>query len=749
MNSKAKRSIYLFASVLILSLLLVGCGTEEVTPDPNGSTNDSSPAGSNEPLQGTATPTSLPPTPSVEMETVYMLEEGEVQMPVLPPATFSELLAENVEEEIWELGEGFVLLLQFVAGELSSEEIPGFMVVKEPNPTGLLRGAVDYLNDPESDSQYHAEIERLLGKLTPSQEDLDRFSQPSNQSNRSGMFLASVSQQASVPSECANIVEEGFSAEVDTGEFCYIFKEASQGSYRHRVYYPKWWDDEPEKIAWVDETLTTLSESAAIYSTLGTLKNINVVFNLSQPQDELTTLASQAYFLSAEPCPITVQPLVNESSLENYKQTIAHEAFHCFQDWNFSSSPYEVHEWWLEGSAEYFSNVVYPTTNDEHVWLGDYYARSIRQPWFDMSYHNFLLFQFFGNQLGDPGLISLLDRVSASGAIGGQAATLANYGNMDGLFLEFVVKTMGPGIEDTGGGAIVQDRFPVIRVERITEKGEKKFEIDPFVAGRFGVSFEQEKRFLEEPTEDENVRHSSAAAKLRKDLSAWSDLPPEIRSYCDKDEKYALAVTAVKAHGTLKDDVSLMEKAECDPCLLGTWDTDKQSFQAYIQRVLETQGMGELPPGAFFEIGGEGHDYIQFNEEGEILTRRVDFTIRTGMEDNPAMITIIDSQGSGKYTADGEEMVVSDLVDTVNQILSTIEGSGFTVNQTPNASTYSFFGASASGEGFGDISGGPETVSADYVCTKETLEVTQPVYGSLLLNRVEEILPTPVPTPSP
>jgi hypothetical protein len=468
---------------------------------------------------------------------------------------------------------------------------------------------------------------------------------------------------------------------------------------------------------------------------------------MSQPEDSQSTLAYEVAFPSDEPCPITILPLSIESGTGAYKQTIAHESFHCFQDWNFTMSPYSVHKWWGEGSAEYFSNVVYPETNDEHQWLRSYYARSIREPWFDMSYHNFLLFQFFGNRLGNPRLISLLDKISNSGATAGQASFLASYQNMDQLFSEFVVATMSRGVQDTGGGMIVFNRFWLRRIETMEKEGQKQFVIDPFVAGRFMVKYEQERRFLEKPEEDEFVRHSMALDAERKNPGAWSELPPEVRSDCDRDEEYVLAVTSVQSPGMLTANIEQVEKAECDPCLLGTWDIDADSFEVFIDRLIEQTGMNALPIGGSPEVKIGGHDYLQFGEDGRLQSRRVDFQLSIGINGTPALVTTTDAQGSGDYSADGETIEVMNLVDQVNKIEASPGGSGSMI-LNPRSGTVSVFGQLFSAPGLSASEDLPSE-SAQYVCKQKTLEVTIPEYGEVIYNRVDQIIPTPVPTPSP
>ena len=88
------------------------------------------------------------------------------------------------------------------------------------------------------------------------------------------------------------------------------------------------------------------------------------------------------------------------------------------------------------------------------------------------------------------------------------------------------------------------------------------------------------------------------------------------------------------------------------------------------------------------------------------------------------------------------------MVDYVNQVQAYIEDMPINVNLTPNASTYSMFGASASGPGF-ENSSDQDNISSDYICEKDELMIDHPEFGKLLYNRVEKILPTPVPTASP
>jgi hypothetical protein len=276
-----------------------------------------------------------------------------------------------------------------------------------------------------------------------------------------------------------------------------------------------------------------------------------------------------------------------------------------------------------------------------------------------------------------------------------------------------------------------------------------QFTIDPFVAGRFLLKYAQERRFLEEPEENEAARHSAAIGGERMNPGAWSDLPPEVRSNCDQDETYVLAVTAVETPGTLKAKVDQVEEAECDPCLLGAWDIDADSFEAFLDRLMQQTGMGALPIGGTPEIEIGGHDYLQFGEDGKLDTRRVDFQISIGIGGASGLVTTTDAQGSGDYSAGGEELQVMNLTETVNEIEVSGQGQGPNTLLDPQAGTYSVLGNTFAAPGLSSAVDGPNSeTTAQYVCGEHTLEITLPEFGEVLYNRVDRIIPTPVPTPS-
>jgi hypothetical protein len=717
--------------LIILSTLVVSsCGRPTTTPPPEV------------PASGPGTsspPTSPSPTPTVrpEMLTVYTLEDGETEIPVPLPMSWAELLEKNVDDGTWEYDDGLVFLLSYVAGELEADSILGFHEVQEGSPTSLVRLAKDYLQSTDRKPGPAADVERLLGRLTPTQAVLDRISQPSGMAGGGGTYLASHRPQADVPEECANIVEDGFSASVDTGQFCYVFREVSEQQNRLRVYYPKWWEDNPEQMPWVEAAVTGLFDSSPVYSDLGRFDNVNVVFAASQGQGNATARAYQSYFPLGEACPVVALPLIYGESVEAFQQSIAHESFHCFQDWNFVTAPYGTHEWWLEGSATYFSNAVYPAINAEYRYFDDAVRSSILSPIFDLAYENFLLFQHLANQLGDAGLVSLLDSVSRSGGIGGQSATLAGYPNFDSMFQQYAVEISSEGVRDSDGHRESLSPINGFEYGKFSQEREEQFRVDPFTIGRFIYAYEKERRFIEEPLLGDTALHSAVIGSERRDLGAWSSLPPEIRSGCGEDLKYMIVITSVDGLADFTANVTSVEEAECDSCVLGKWDVDGVSFARYYEALFASGGQ---PTGLFVA----GHFYLEFMEDEGFATRRHGLQISTSIADQPSLVTTIDGQGSGKYGADGESLTISGFSSRTNNVAIRIEGVELPPQQGGGTVSYGLFD-DAPRQGGDDST---PNYRGSYTCDLDDLVIQFPKYGDVTFHRVEDVIPTPVPTPA-
>ena len=737
--------IKMIIAIMIFALLAASCSTSQQDPSQMPDQASSTQSSSTQPTSDVSPPTEEPE----RTLTVTRMDGTQEEVPYRITG-YASLLEQHLESGLWTESEGLITLLKLFTGEIDRSEIPDAQYLVTRGGTGIVRLAYEYLAREDADPQAAAEMERLLAQLFPSEETLAEISQPAEPTRSSrSPHLGAPNPQAS-PGTCQRLASSGFDDQYFSEENCYIYKQVKVGSYFYRVYYPAWWQGE-DKLQLVDAALEALEHSAETYKTLGDMKDINLLFSLlpdpeDTPGDVSLGVQQPAGKFSA--CQLTLFPAADESGLKTFQQTIAHEAFHCFQDWNFSSSGYEANAWWLEGSAEYFSNVAYPKTNSEHAWLDDFDTNSVNNSLLEMDYENFLFFQYAGNRYGNAGTIELLKKL-ADGS--GSATALANFSDMETVFQEFVVAYMSRGIKDSSGDRIREPNPVVIRKEPIDKEGEESFQVEAFVAGRFTLAYKQEKRFLEQTEGSGEGKHSAAKFKERQDPGKWSDIPPEIRSTCKDDLLYSLVVTTVKPGNTYTQEITVdkVENAECDPCLLGIWQVDNNSFEAFVRRSLtQAGGLSGLPSGATPTFDVRGSQLVEFREEGDLLTRRVGFEIQVGAAGYSSFVTTVNAQGSGIYISDGEELEIYDLTDYVSQARATMDGVDISVNLTPVGTTYNFFGNTGVGPGAGGQTNLQETGGA-YTCNEDTFTFTQEGLGQMLFLRVDKILPTPVPTASP
>ncbi|HSG25845.1 MAG TPA: hypothetical protein VLA32_06975 [Anaerolineales bacterium] len=725
--------------ILLIILIIVSAGIACSTQSENNQNNPASENRGSPSAEPTATATLASPsnTPLPDGEAG---ENGE-----LPPVSYDEILQTGIDSGLWTEGEGLTILMKHVIGEEPQANIPGVAQVVEKSATGLVRHLQEYLESPDLAPQSRTELERLFRILIPPQDVLDAISE--QLSSASAPKRASIRPLPDTQTQeiCLDLSGLGYDSDAELMASCYFYQERVFNNSNFRIYYPYWWEEDEAGQNLVNTTFDALADSANTFSTFSALRlgNVNLIFPI---QNDGNTYGAQAYFdLDSQACPLTMYPLAfTDLNTDKYKQVVAHELFHCVQDYSFpNTKPYGTHSWWMEGSADYFSNLVYPQADLEWEFLNLFDSKSPNVSILDMTYENFVFFQFMGNKYSPEVLVDILMRVSAAGGRAAQETALAGVQGMDTNFNRFVVEFLSSGVRDSGGKMIKTSSSATTGQRTVNEKGEVQFTIQPFVAMRFNVDYKQEKRFLQNELTQDEAQFSGVEYKLRGDISAWSDLPPEIRSECKKDVRYLYAITSVKdSYANYDIDVTLAEKAECDPCLLGTWDVDPESYKAFMERIMAQADTG----GMAINLEIDGHQYLQFVVDGKVYSQREDFAITI----NDQLTTIINGFGSGSYSANGEEMTVSNFLDVTESVGLKVGNGQITYNKDGSQASFSIFGTDYSSPAMGpDLNAGntPQTRSVEYVCEQDTLNITMPDLGDLLFNRVDKILPTPIPTP--
>jgi hypothetical protein len=175
------------------------------------------------------------------------------------------------------------------------------------------------------------------------------------------------------------------------------------------------------------------------------------------------------------------------SEYEEFKQSIAHEFFHCYQTYNFKQQtqgvPWSVADWWGESTAEYFSEFVYPSVNYEHRFLLEFDILSPNRSILEMSYQNYVLFRYIGEVYGDQGVLDVISAMPTTGDIKTQQIALSSFPNISQFFTEFSRAYLQGQISDRSGSLL--PIFPVAGTEySINGAGDFSFVAEPFVVGR-------------------------------------------------------------------------------------------------------------------------------------------------------------------------------------------------------------------------------------------------------------------------
>jgi hypothetical protein len=216
---------------------------------------------------------------------------------------------------------------------------------------------------------------------------------------------------------------------------------------------------------WVDDdfdlAIEALEDGVPIYKELGLLPAVDLVFSAVTNPGTLAW-ANSAY---GQRCQVTLFANMQKLPAGRFKQTIAHELAHCFQDETFveqNQVPYEIVKWREEGFAEYLSAVVYPAVScganrcdDEWTLVqGLPPIESATMVTDGRSYDNSVFFQHLHWSLGTEGLIRLVAGLPDSGGWLEQTTALGNNSDIALRLHEFVEGLTDASIRDSGGGLV-------------------------------------------------------------------------------------------------------------------------------------------------------------------------------------------------------------------------------------------------------------------------------------------------------
>jgi hypothetical protein len=605
---------------------------------------------------GTAMPGSGAVTPTATRE-AQPATAAPTAEPEPVPTGYTAFLQEKIDSGEWTLEEGLVTMLGLFAGEVQASQAGLGQGVLEAEGTGVLQMAGDYLQ-AGSDLATKDELTRLMNLLVPSQEALDRYSIPEEQASVSAPRRAAPVKQDEV--KCETLWEDGFPDYRTPKVPCYLVEGGNVGLDSYQVYFPSDWRGDSSKDAYKTATVEAIQASLTQYQHHALVKSIYFVFSTQEQApgvglDTLVWSAFEHFRPATEACPVIVYPaaLTALAPLQ-FRQRIAHEIFHCFLVRNLEDQllgPGLDSNWWVEGAAEYFSNLVYPTANLEHLFKDSFSLQSTHLPLTSMGHENFAFFQFMGNKISPEGVIEMLGNMPTTPGLDLQVAALAATPGMDGYFEEFVRSVLDDSLMDSDGSSITFLTSYTGQFTFFSGFTSQDFPSrQPFVLTRYWVTLASEREYaLDVETTDIGRGGRSGVRFIDGKPGEWASFPETVGG-CDPLHYVLYVVTT--APGSERTEIvstSTSTEAPCDRCLLGSWEATNDSVIAYMQStaVGDNAPKVESAAGSMFlrfeatGTGSGGYKMLTLHQRGGNYLE--------GAE----VIVTMDGASSGRYTADG------------------------------------------------------------------------------------------------
>ncbi|MEM8529489.1 MAG: hypothetical protein AAGF95_01520 [Chloroflexota bacterium] len=490
------------------------------------------------------TPGSVEPTPVEE----------------LPPTTYVDLLGEYIDTGKWSLEEGLTQILSVITGEQPLATIPEVATVEIYDLTGLLMIVDGYLANTD-ETETRNEIERLYRLLAPDLTNIDQYSIP----DVNGLNVSIADETANLDEICRTAWYRGFPQSGDPSE---CFSLSTVGSAPEiRVYTPVFID----KYQYGQHALDAANISSATYKEYGILDDVVITFSPIDRQALAHANRKQRNVdgTTRTYCMVTIHPPALEEPKLQFQQIVAHELFHCMQfatygvydqiiSYKDPLSHLRAVGWWLEGTANYFSNEVYPTVDVEHRWLDDFHAASTQSSLIEMSYETTVFFQFLANEFGSQAIIELLpellpyeaptkqDQARVFAELDPQRFGFSLYTSMNDLFHDFGRAYLSRTILDTSGLLVPNGNFEALYTNEktITQAPDAMNEaINEFTLERTRVTYTEKKRYDQQVSNNDVEVSFGLLASNETDILGWDGTPETVWSACPRDRIYVVLQT--------------------------------------------------------------------------------------------------------------------------------------------------------------------------------------------------------------
>lgn len=678
----------LFLCFVCMLMALAGCSDEaETAPtaiadNAATSTTTAIPAtNTTEPATATAIPSSpigASPTATVIPTDTATPEPTATATPDIPPLVegqpleHMDLYAYNLATGVWTEGQGLAQLLGLYVGAIDPATVPHATDLTPTALTPLIKLAQAYVKNGD-DATAIADLQGYLNSLLLPESQLELYAQPEEATvfdpHSDHLARLRPARQAGTPELCRDLYAQGFPP--NSAVICFNYRSFNHSGKSYKLYYPSYWAADDPRRAKLDIIMGAVQTAVPEYNSYGpaAIMPTSLVLTELAGTDENGRPNARIYAAAVDTadntsCRVGIFPssLVDITD-DELQQSIAHELFHCYQYTNLtaqeSGPTASDNEWWVEGSAEYFSERVYPSVDFEYRWLGSLSRAIQTQPLTQWSYKSFIFFEYLANNEGKTvsEILALLTAMPTSGGQAEQLAALSGQSGIQETFQNFARALADDRVQDHAGNNLLIGAAPIDFVFSAASDSPI-FRAEPFQIGYYEIRLAANKKFSFVVSPDGQEGRSAVRPSLVS--GAWGAMPSQLDTCHELD--YRLVVTSAVATPEHELTVSYqtLTNDTCDECLLGTWVIDNNSFA-----LLEQAIMPPMPDNSDVELvmgPVTGRAAITFAADGTFSSVFDQFTQNNSMiiqGTNHQLAIIFGGGNSGTYQAMNDQLNVT------------------------------------------------------------------------------------------
>ena len=291
-------------------------------------------------------------------------------------------------------------------------------------------------------------------------------------------------------------------------------------------------------------------------------------------------------------------------SAEDVKATLAHEIFHCYQAKYFNAQlngaeGQDEDGWWVEGTAEFFADMVYPCASSIASSASGYVAED-RLNLRDDPYSTVTFYMHLANKhgFGLSALADFMGSMATSAGFQAQHDALAALPDIAAKFHDF-----GKAFTDADipcAGAVVgfqPDPTPVtVGVGVEISLSQAPFRLKQAIAV-VGKGEQYRARLVSPPGGGAGERTTSYRLVGESGSESWAALPEDflLSGGCDGEKKYVFLSTVYGTDNTVLDAKLVFEglisdipfEQTCGECPVGIWRRDIGHLNAAIRRKVD------------------------------------------------------------------------------------------------------------------------------------------------------------------